>query len=326
MRMVQASGTLGKVYKKNEGEEGSEPSTSPSVAAVGAGSVIGTVAGSLAALFSDHRGLLSGPYLLLPSGAPHAPVLLIVDTISLWPCHCFVNSLQSGYMEKQRKVAVFDIDGTIFRSSLLLELVEALIHAKVFSKYAKSHYEESWEKWRDREGSYYDFIMSVVSAYKGYIKGVRRAEVWKVAERVIDMQKKRTYRYTRDLVKKLQKTHYLLAISHSPYEVVAPFAKTLGFEKVYAQVYEVDKKVRFTGNWLYQDILPFKNKVLERAIEHNNLTLKGSVGVGDTESDIPFLEMVDQPIAFNPSSELYKMAKKKKWDILVERKDVIYHL
>src|SRR3989344_3793083 len=163
-----------------------------------------------------------------------------------------------------RKVAVFDIDGTIFRSSLLLELTEALIDKKVFSKYAQAHYLDTWEKWRDREGSYNDFIMSVVDAYRHSIKGVRRADVWKVAERVIEIQKKRTYRYTRDLVKKLGKTHFLLAISHSPYEAVAPFAKSWGFEKVYAMVYEVDKKVRFTGNTMYENIIFDKAEVLKR--------------------------------------------------------------
>ena len=229
-------------------------------------------------------------------------------------------------MEKSKKVAVFDIDGTIFRSSLLLELVEQLIAEKVFSKYAQTHYLESWERWRDREGSYSDFIMSVVDAYKGYLKGVRRAEVWRVAEKVIAVHQKRTYRYTRDLVSSLKaKSYFLLAISHSPYEVVAPFAKTLGFDKVYAQVYEVDNKVKFTGKVLYEDIILDKEKVLARALEHNELTLKGSVGVGDTESDIAFLKTVEYPIAFNPSSELYKFAKKHKWQI-VERKDVIYKL
>lgn len=226
----------------------------------------------------------------------------------------------------KRRVAVFDIDGTIFRSSLLLELVEALIQAKVFSKYAQAHYLDTWEKWRDREGSYNDFIMSVVDAYRHYLKGVRRADVWKVAERVIEIQKKRTYQYTRDLVKKLAKTHFLLAISHSPYEAVAPFAKSWGFEKVYAMVYEVDQQVRFTGHTMYEDIILDKAEVLKRAIEHNELTLDGSIGVGDSESDISFLEIVGKPIAFNPSSELYKVAKKKKWDIVVERKDVIYKI
>ncbi len=226
-----------------------------------------------------------------------------------------------------KKLAVFDIDGTIFRSSLLLELVEALIAAKVFSKYAKAHYLDAWEKWRDREGSYNDFIMSVVSAYRQYIKGVRRADIWKVAERVIEMQKKRTYRYTRDLVKSLKaKNYFLLAISHSPYEAVAPFAKSWGFDKTYAMVYEVDKRVRFTGTMLYEEIIFDKAKTLARALEHNGLTLKGSIGVGDTESDIPFLDLVEHPIAFNPSSELYRVATRKKWEIVVERKDVVYKI
>ncbi len=230
-------------------------------------------------------------------------------------------------MEKSKKVAVFDIDGTIFRSSLLLELVEQLIAEKVFSKYAQTHYLESWERWRDREGSYSDFIMSVVDAYKGYLKGVRRSEVWRVAEKVIAVHQKRTYRYTRDLVISLKaKSYFLLAISHSPYEVVAPFAKTLGFDKVYAQVYEVDDKVKFTGKVLYESIILDKEKVLARALEHNDLTLKGSIGVGDTESDIAFLKTVEHPIAFNPSSELYQVAKKRRWDIVVERKDVIYKI
>jgi len=56
------------------------------------------------------------------------------------------------------------------------------------------------------------------------------------------------------------------------------------------------------------------------------LTLKGSVGVGDTESDIAFLKMVEKPICFNPNQKLYQYAKRAGWKIVVERKDVIYHL
>ena len=227
---------------------------------------------------------------------------------------------------KKKKLAVFDIDGTIFRSSLLFELVESLVDNKIFPAATRAYYLESRDKWLDRQGSYDDFIWGVVLAYRAMIKGVRRSEIWKVAEGVIELQKRRTYRYTRDLVKKLSKTHYLLAISHSPYEVVAPFAKSLGFDKVYAQVYEVDKRVRFTGTILYQDIILNKDKTLLRAVERNNLTLAGAVGVGDTESDIPFLKMVKYPIAFNPSRRLYKEALKRGWKIVVERKDVIYEI
>ncbi len=231
-----------------------------------------------------------------------------------------------------KKVAVFDIDGTLFRSSLLLELMDALITAGIFPKAARKHYADAWMRWQGRKGSaasgfsYYEFIENVVSTYRQYIKGVRRADVWRVAEKVVDFHKIRLYRFTRGLIKKYDKSHFLLAISHSPYEAVAPFAKSLGFDKVYAQVYEVDDKVRFTGKVLYEDIILDKGKVLKRACEKEGLTLEGSVGVGDTESDISFLKKVERPIAFNPSMKLYLAAKKNAWEVIVERKDVIYKL
>ncbi|MBU6431430.1 MAG: hypothetical protein KGJ58_04640 [Patescibacteria group bacterium] len=56
------------------------------------------------------------------------------------------------------------------------------------------------------------------------------------------------------------------------------------------------------------------------------MTLNNSVGVGDTEGDISFLEMVAKPICFNPNSKLYLRGKKKGWRIVVERKDVVYEL
>lgn len=234
--------------------------------------------------------------------------------------------------KKKLQVAVFDIDGTIFRSSLLIELVEALIQEGIFPPEAKKSYSEAYNKWLAREGTaesgffYYEYIQKVVEAYIKYIKGVRRADVYRIADKVIAFHKVRLYRFTRDLVKKLWRTHYLLAISHSPYEIVAPFAKSLKFDKVYAMVYEVDNKVRFTGNVLYQDVILDKASILKRAMEKNRLTLKGSIGVGDTESDISFLEMVERPIVFNPSMKLYQHARKKNWEVMVERKDVIYKL
>ncbi|OGN28989.1 MAG: hypothetical protein A3A33_01850 [Candidatus Yanofskybacteria bacterium RIFCSPLOWO2_01_FULL_49_25] len=229
---------------------------------------------------------------------------------------------------KKQKVAVFDIDGTIFRSSLLFELTEALVHEKVISKYARSYYQEAWEKWQARaeDGDYDTFINGVVQGYLKYIKGVKRSDVWRVAEKIIERQKLRTYRYTRDLVEKLKDEYFMLAISHSPYEMVAPFAKSLGFDKIYATVYEVDAKVRYTGVVMYENIIFNKDRALLRSVEKENLTLRGSIGVGDTESDLPFLKLVSKPIAFNPSSGLYRVARREGWGVVVERKDVIYKL
>ncbi|MEX2008352.1 MAG: HAD-IB family phosphatase [Candidatus Spechtbacterales bacterium] len=226
----------------------------------------------------------------------------------------------------QKKFAVFDIDGTFFRSSLLIELVENLIEEGYFPKSARNHYREDLLLWLDRRGDYDTYIMKVVDVYLEHIKGHALEEIMEVADRTLLFHKNRTYRYTRDLIAQIKDTHFLLAISHSPYHIVEPFARHWGFQKVYAQIYAVDKDERFTGEVEYRDLILRKDKVLKRAIEKERLTLRGSVGVGDTESDAAFLKMVEKPIAFNPNSGLYRIAKRNHWRVVVERKDVIYNV
>ena len=47
-------------------------------------------------------------------------------------------------------------------------------------------------------------------------------------------------------------------------------------------------------------------------------------GVEVAPGDIAMLEMVSRPIAFNPNAGLYRHAKLRGWEVVVERKDVIY--
>jgi len=74
--------------------------------------------------------------------------------------------------------------------------------------------------------------------------------------------------------------------------------------------------------------VPVKNKgqFIKQYVYENKLTLKDSYGVGDTESDASFLELVENPIAFNPNHNLKKIAQENKWKIVVEKKDVIYEI
>src|SRR3989344_2935157 len=62
------------------------------------------------------------------------------------------------YPEQSRRVAVFDIDGTIFRSSLLLELVERLIENGIFPKEARAQFATERDEWLDRKGDYETYI------------------------------------------------------------------------------------------------------------------------------------------------------------------------
>lgn len=226
-----------------------------------------------------------------------------------------------------RKVAIFDIDGTIFRSSLLIELVDVLIEEKVFSLSVQADYEREKARWLDREGDYEAYINAVVKVFMQNIKGVPYVDFDRAAHIVVNRYRHRTYRMTTDLIKELKrKKYFLLAISQSPKGILDLFCRELGFDKVYGRFYELGPTDRFTGRIEDEHLIANKAAILRRAIEKEGLTLAGSVGVGDTESDIPFLELVENPICFNPNMKLYKHARRNKWEVVVERKDVIYEL
>lgn len=228
---------------------------------------------------------------------------------------------------KKKPVAVFDIDGTIFRSSLLIELTERLIEKGTFPKEVRGAYETERMRWLDRKGDYEAYIAKVINVFMAHVKGVRFEDMAEAAEEVIEEKQSRVYKYTRDLVRTLRRRgYYLLAISHSPKFIVDAFAYELGFDKVYGFFYETGPSGRFTGNVEDKDVILNKAAVLQRAVRKEGLTFERSVGVGDTESDIPMLDMVERPIAFNPNQVLYRHAKRRKWKVVIERKDVIYEL
>jgi len=226
-----------------------------------------------------------------------------------------------------KKIAFFDIDGTVFRSSLLVELVERLIEREIFPKELREMYEDQFHAWKNREGTYEDYIASVVDAFRTHIKGVFYGDLADIGREVVAEKSKHVYRYTRDLLKELRNDgYYVVAISQSPKTILDDFCKSYGFDKVYGRIYEIGPQDLFTGEVSEEHLIQNKANIVKRILDQGEYTLEDSVGVGDTEGDVSLLEMVERPICFNPNEALYAYAKRMDWSIVVERKDVIYNL
>jgi HAD superfamily hydrolase (TIGR01490 family) len=224
-----------------------------------------------------------------------------------------------------QKAAFFDIDGTLFRSSLLIELVEAFIAEGIFPENARDGYREEYQAWVHREGPYELYIDAVVDTFLKNIQGVHYGVLAEVGKKVVARVGKKTYRYTRDLIKDLRdKGYYIVAISQSPKTILDEFCASFGFDKVYGRIYEIGPRDLFTGVVSEVEFIKDKSLVVERVLERQELDREGSIGVGDTEGDIPLLESVEMPICFNPNMLLYKHAEMKGWPVIVERKDVVY--
>ena len=227
-----------------------------------------------------------------------------------------------------KPVAFFDIDGTVFRSSLLIELVTTLIDKQVFPQEAAKEYAQQFLLWRQREGTYQEYIDAVIQTFLRHIKGVHYGTFADIGKEVVAQQSKYVYRYTRDLIKELKEEGYfVVAISQSPKTVLDEFCDQYGFDKVYGRIYEIGPQDRFTGNIIDEHLIQNKANIVKRLFDrHPELTTERSVAVGDTEGDISLLELVARPICFNPNQALHQYATRSDWKIVVERKDVIYHL
>ncbi|MFW5885268.1 MAG: HAD family hydrolase [Patescibacteria group bacterium] len=223
------------------------------------------------------------------------------------------------------KVAIFDIDGTIFRKNLHFELLDELVYMGIFEKDVRKELVKLYGNWLNHEGTYDAYREKLVSLYEEHIKGCHKKDIEKASKKVADFNAKRVYVYTRDLIEKYKKDHFMIVISGSPAEIVEYYAEIFNFDVFFGSVYEIDEEGFYTGKSGFEPTKD-KGKVIRDLIKERGFSLKNSVGVGDTESDAKFLEIVEKPIAFNPNKNLKRIAEKNGWKIVVEKKDVIYEI
>lgn len=230
-------------------------------------------------------------------------------------------------MNKQQKIAIFDIDGTIFRKNLQFELINELSWMNIFPRKVRDQIVSFYTDWLEHKGTYEQYRTSLVDLYEKYIKGCTLKDVQRASKVVVAFHQDRTYIFAEQLIRRLKRENYhLIAISGSPIEVVKEFNnRHLKFDAVFGSVYDYDKNGIYSGIAKYEPV-KHKGSLVKQYIYEHNMTLEDSYGMGDTESDVSFLEIVSNPIAFNPNENLKVVARERGWRLVVEKKDVIYEI
>lgn len=224
-----------------------------------------------------------------------------------------------------KKFAAFDIDGTLIRWQLYHAVSSALLRESTDSALyeAVRLARMNWKR-RSHPQSFRQYEQTLIDAYDSVVMGLTVDRFNAVVDQVFDEYRDQVYTYTRDQVVQLKKQGYfLLAISGSQTEMVAKIANYYGFDD-YVGTHFLSKSGRFTGEKKVAS--HNKQKVLQQLIQKHSLGLAGSIAIGDSESDIAMLAMVENPIAFNPTAELFNHAKKADWEVVVERKNMVYTL
>lgn len=226
----------------------------------------------------------------------------------------------------KRKFAAFDIDGTIARTSLFFQIVDELIAQGHLPEGSRQQLDERFEQYRRRKHplAFTEYSQLSVDILFNNLHTLRVEDYRQAVDKVIKNTSEHIYTYTRDLAKRLKSEGYFLfALSGSEIYAVEQFTKPLGFDLAIGEEYLEDGEF-LTGK--AEEIFQKKDIFLKRYVEEHNLTFKDSYAVGDSKADAKMLELVDNPIAFNPELRLYDIAREKGWKIVVERKNVIFEL
>lgn len=225
-----------------------------------------------------------------------------------------------------RPFAVFDIDGTLIRWQLYHAVVDRLAKNGLLGHDAHEKIKSARMVWKRRihENAFDDYQNLLVDVYEKSINNIPVDEFIKFVDEIAEEYKEQVYTYTRDLLRDLKKKNYfLIAISGSHKELISHIAKLYKFDEWVGSEYK-HTGGKFTGERFLAS--NHKQNILQEITDKYRLNTQKSYGVGDSRSDIPILEKVKHPIAFNPDKELYAHALSKKWKIVIERKNVIYQL
>ncbi len=217
--------------------------------------------------------------------------------------------------------AAFDVDGTIFKSSLAEIVIDAciadgLFAARPFNKVFA--YKRRWQL-HNTEATYQKYLHYLVETLVTEMAGIDTKWFGKVTKAMIAQHAVRKFGFPRQLIDTVRTSHYLIAISGSPEVLVRPFLEELKLDAIYGSYYEaVDG--RFTGT-----ATPVENKaaLLRRLVADKTVLREGSLAVGDTIGDAPMLAYADKAIMFNASLTLTNHGRKLKWARVNEVKDQI---
>ncbi len=234
----------------------------------------------------------------------------------------------------RKQVGVFiDIDGTLYRNSLMLEHFKKLLKYEIIDPAIWHNIvKKTYHDWDKRRGNFEDYLIEVAELYLNSMKGLNRKTMEFTISQVIDLKGDRVYRYTRDQINwHKNQSHKVFFISGSPDYLVSKMAEKYGVTDYRATTYYMDKEGNFTGEIAQMWDSENKYKAIKELVLKYDIDLELSYAYGDTQGDFAMLKQVGNPVAINPVQELILNIKNdtdliKKTTIIIERKDVIYKL
>jgi len=232
----------------------------------------------------------------------------------------------------KKTAAFFDIDGTLYRDSLMVEHFKKLVKYDIIDQKAWfEHARDTFMDWDKRQGNYDDYLDDVCELYVNSLIGLDKTCIDFTSDQVIKLKSDRVYKYTRSRIKwHLDNNHIVIFISGSPNFLVEKMAEKYNVTDFIGSDYIFENGV-FNGRVIPMWDSSSKNSAINDFIKKYDIDLSESYAYGDTNGDINMLRRVGNPIAINPTKELLTHISidediSDRAKIIIERKDIVYSL
>jgi phosphoserine phosphatase len=213
-------------------------------------------------------------------------------------------------MEK-RKIALFDIDGTIYERYVIFPLAEYQLKERTINKNCLGELYKDLELYRTGKIDYETLAADLLTHWAKGLKGISYSTVLEQTKRFFKGEGNKFLPFLKRVITLLEKTHDIYFITGEP-KFVAQTAsglyETTGF---LSSELEVENSI-FTGK--VRRLLARRDEkeiVIKQLLEDHDL--KRSFAFGNAEGDIEMLNSVELPICINPTPGLREIAIRKNW-------------
>jgi HAD superfamily hydrolase (TIGR01490 family) len=214
------------------------------------------------------------------------------------------------------RAAFFDLDRTLIRRSSALALAgsfqeRGLIGRKQLAKAA------AWQILFAARGAGAETVRKAAEDGLMLLKDLEVDEMRSlVSEAMEPALKPLVYREPLDLVSRHRdRGERVYIVSATVQEIVEPLAVELGFDGAIGSVCEIVDG-RYTGRSLRACHGPGKAAAVRELAAAEGIDLAASTAYSDSHTDLPFLEVVGNPVVVNPDRELRRIARDRGWPIL----------
>ena len=184
--------------------------------------------------------------------------------------------------------AFFDIDGTIYRDSLMVEHFKKLIKYEIVDQKAwVAHARDTFLDWDKRNGNYDDYLLEICDLYVKSLLNVDKRCIDFTSDQVIALKAERVYKYTRSKITwHLENGHKVIFISGSPKFLVEKMAKKYNATDFIGSDY-IFEDGKFNGN-IYSPVVisgyvPDLLKSISMVSDEVIITGSGMCGKGHKE-------------------------------------------